>query len=1252
MKRFSHIIMVAALVLFTAQAAYSGMAGTGITNCYNDAGTGITCPSEGQNFYGQDGNYRHTLSYTKLDANGNALVASATSWAMVKDNVTGLIWENKTTDSSIHDASKTYNWADAQNVFIAQLNALNFGGHNDWRLPTREELRSIVKYSLSSPAITTEYFPNTKSNNYWSSSTGANSTSYAWNVYFLNGSDNNYNKSGSYYVRAVRGGISSAAFVDNGNGTVTDTTTGLMWQQATGNNGAPMTWKAALAYCASLSLAGYADWRLPNIKELDSLADLSRNNPAIDTNVFLDTKLDKYWSSSTSASFARNAWRVDFSNGTGTHLSKSDSYYVRAVRSGGILTISGSVKTSSGTAISGVNMTPSTGSAVTTNTSGVYTLTVSSGWSGTVTPSKPGYTFTSKTYSNVTSNQTAQNYTGTPAPTSYTITGTVTSGGIAMSGVTITPSSGSAVTTNTSGVYTLTVSSGWSGTVTPSKPGYTFSPPSISYTGVTANMTSQDYSPPPYTSTLVFGSYGSGNGQFITPYDVAVDSSGNIYVSDMYNNRVQKFDSSGNYVSQFGTSGTGNGLFNAPRGIAIDSSNNIYVAESDNNRIQKFSSSGSYQSQIAPIYYPLGITVDSSMNVYVAESGGDRIQKFSSSGVSQLVFGTLGNSNGQFFDAAGVALDSSGNIYVADRGNSRIQKFSSSGTYSSKFGTGILNYPTDIAIDSSDNIYVADINNSAIHKFSKSGVYLNQIGTPGTGIGQLYNPTGVAVDSSGNVYVADSNRIQKFALASSNTLTITGMVSGGLSGVTLSGVTMTLSTGGTATTDAYGAYTLIVNSGWSGTVTPLKTGYTFSPTSKSYTSISLNKTGQDYGAATSYLTISGWAKDSKNIGISGVTMMPSTGNAVTTDASGYYTLLVSSGWSGKVTPSKTGFTFTPASKSYTSVTSIQPDQTYVAAMQAPTSYTITGTVKTLSGAVISGVTITPSSGTAVTTNTSGVYTLTVSSGWSGTVTPTKSGYTFTPASKSYTSVAANQTNQDYTSPYFSISGTVKDSSGNLMSGVTVTASGGVSATTGSLGYYAFSTNSAWTGTITPTKAGYTFLPASRSYTAVTTDQVNQDYAASVAVALKADFNVNGNTYLVMGTAPFSAKFTNTSTGSISSYSWDFGDGQSSSEASPVHVYTTAGTYTVKLTVFSLTTYDTKTISSFISVAGSATPAKGDINNSGTVDLADAIIGLQVLAGLNPSGVNVGADVNGDKKIGLPEVIYILQKVAGLRPSAT
>jgi len=132
---------------------------TGQTKCYDNSQE-IPCPQPGEPFYGQDAQYSiNPQSYIKLDANDNDLPDSATEWSMVRDNVTGLIWENKTADGSIHDKNNTYNWGDAQNVFIANLNASKFGGFSDWRLPEVKELSFIVNSDIYNPSINTTYYP-------------------------------------------------------------------------------------------------------------------------------------------------------------------------------------------------------------------------------------------------------------------------------------------------------------------------------------------------------------------------------------------------------------------------------------------------------------------------------------------------------------------------------------------------------------------------------------------------------------------------------------------------------------------------------------------------------------------------------------------------------------------------------------------------------------------------------------------------------------------------------------------------------------------------------------------------------------------------------------------------------------------------------------------------------------------------------------------------------------------------------------
>lgn len=118
--------------------------------------------------------------------------------------------------------------------------------------------------------------------------------------------------------------------VINGDGTVTDTSTGLMWQQGTAG---PMSWEAAISYCGGLSLAGHDDWRLPNRNELQSLVDYTHCEPPIDTTAFPDTMSSYYLSSTTYAGINYAAWFVYFYHGSVGIVDKSSPFPVRAVRS-------------------------------------------------------------------------------------------------------------------------------------------------------------------------------------------------------------------------------------------------------------------------------------------------------------------------------------------------------------------------------------------------------------------------------------------------------------------------------------------------------------------------------------------------------------------------------------------------------------------------------------------------------------------------------------------------------------------------------------------------------------------------------------------------------------------------------------------------------------------------------------------------------------------------------------------------------
>ncbi|MFN2377975.1 MAG: DUF1566 domain-containing protein [Candidatus Binatia bacterium] len=181
-----------------------GILKTGQTKCYNTAGAEISCAGTGQD--GQTG-LGAARSFTD---NGNGTVTDAT---------TALVWEKLSDDGSIHDKDNKYTWLEAVTVKIAGLNAANFAGHDDWRLPNRFELDSLVNLGASGPSTYPPFHTScaasctvtscscTRPDYYWTSSTYVGSASYAWTVYFAAGDAFSGMKPTAYYVRAVRGGV-------------------------------------------------------------------------------------------------------------------------------------------------------------------------------------------------------------------------------------------------------------------------------------------------------------------------------------------------------------------------------------------------------------------------------------------------------------------------------------------------------------------------------------------------------------------------------------------------------------------------------------------------------------------------------------------------------------------------------------------------------------------------------------------------------------------------------------------------------------------------------------------------------------------------------------------------------------------------------------------------------------------------------------------------------------------------------------
>jgi hypothetical protein len=386
---------------------------TGQVGCWN-GGTPTACGSTYQ-----DGELQVGVGRNFTD-NGNGTLT---------DNATGLMWEKLSDDGTIHDKDNTYTWANAIAVKIATLNANNFGGHNDWRLPNRFELETTLDLHEAAPMVHAAFkggcTPScdniscscTGSDRYYSSTTVETQDSDAWIVVMSNGDLDAGLKTNARHVRAVRGttdeescsvlelakaeadlatctsdceaavrpplrtgqttsyGAGSdgdlekgavRSFTDNGDGTITDNVTGLMWEKKSddgsihdrdntyswGMTSPPYTMNGTMVttFLADLNsgggFAGHTDWRIPNLHELESLRNFATSNPAVYP-AFNDsctggctvttcscTRSGGHWSSTTFEASPGNAWFVDFNFGY-TYLDfKTFGYYVRAVRAG------------------------------------------------------------------------------------------------------------------------------------------------------------------------------------------------------------------------------------------------------------------------------------------------------------------------------------------------------------------------------------------------------------------------------------------------------------------------------------------------------------------------------------------------------------------------------------------------------------------------------------------------------------------------------------------------------------------------------------------------------------------------------------------------------------------------------------------------------------------------------------------------------------------------------------------------------
>lgn len=273
------------------------------TDCYNLTGA-VTCPSEGSQFYGQDGNY---------SGGGREFQNRTTSGpTLIDDNQTKLVWQ-KTQDGTARS------WSDAD-AYCTGLAGSNYGDRTDWRLPTRQELLSLLAFDAqtSKAQIDDFYFPSTPADTFW---TG---TKHGYHYYYVDFSGDGMSYSDppetTHLVRCVSAPWNYLAArpiqrwtetTAGADTVIEDALTGLVWQMAFDYD--ERLWADALSHCASLNHAQKSDWRLPDINELESLLTYGAEAEHVTTFPTIDE--DYFWSSTTNAKDISNVWLAEFKYG-------------------------------------------------------------------------------------------------------------------------------------------------------------------------------------------------------------------------------------------------------------------------------------------------------------------------------------------------------------------------------------------------------------------------------------------------------------------------------------------------------------------------------------------------------------------------------------------------------------------------------------------------------------------------------------------------------------------------------------------------------------------------------------------------------------------------------------------------------------------------------------------------------------------------------------------------------------------------
>jgi sugar lactone lactonase YvrE len=303
------------------------------------------------------------------------------------------------------------------------------------------------------------------------------------------------------------------------------------------------------------------------------------------------------------------------------------------------------------------------------------------------------------------------------------------------------------------------------------------------------------------------GNSGSADGagsaaRFFAPADVAVDGLGNLYLADTDNHTVRKVTPAGlvtTLAGQAGSSGSADGAgsaarFSHPAGVAVDTAGEVFVSDTDNNTVRKITPAGIVSTlagvpgtrgltdgsgSAARFNGPSGIVVDTTGSLYVADTLNNAIRQITSSGTVVTVYPPVHIASGPWLSGPqGLVLDRAGNLFVADTNSNAIKKIVlATSTMTTVAGTGVtgaddgaadqarFNFPSGIAADGAGNLLIADTDNHAIRQITAAGVVSTIAGLSGTsgiadGVGataRFNYPTGITVDDTGNLYIADTN---------------------------------------------------------------------------------------------------------------------------------------------------------------------------------------------------------------------------------------------------------------------------------------------------------------------------------------------------------------------------------------------------------------------------------------------------------------------------------------------------------------